>query len=55
MLQVFRDFAISIDTPPDDDRFGFSVVGGKDEGFQCRVDEVHPGETDSFLDCTCIC
>jgi hypothetical protein len=41
--EVLRDFAISIDTPPDDDRFGFSVVGGKDEGFQCRVDEVHPG------------
>ena len=43
---------MTIDTPPGDDRFGFFVVGGKDEGSQCQVEEVHPGEM--FIQ-QCIC
>nr|AVM85884.1 MPP5 [Oscarella lobularis] len=40
---VFRDIAISVDMRPGENRFGFSVVGGKDEGFQVKVDSVQSG------------
>ena len=28
----------------EDDRFGFSVMGGQDEGFKPRIDEVGTGK-----------
>ena len=34
----------------EDDRFGFSVMGGQDEGFQPRIDEVGPGRWTLLLD-----
>ena len=34
---------VDVTLGPDDRRFGFSVVGGREEGFPPRIDEIAPG------------
>eukprot|EP00118_Oscarella_pearsei_P000613 m.5379 g.5379 ORF g.5379 m.5379 type:complete len:1656 (+) comp13020_c0_seq1:143-5110(+) len=40
---LFKDIAVSVEMLKGEGKFGFSVVGGKDEGFQVKVDSVQPG------------
>ena len=39
-----REYVIHLQMEEDEPRFGFSVMGGEDEGFPPRVDEVSMGE-----------
>ena len=37
------EFAVNVRILGDEKRFGFSVMGGVDEGFPPRIDEISPG------------
>ena len=47
LLQMFyyMDIEMALGESEDEQRFGFSVMGGSDEGFPPTIDEVVPGET----------
>jgi hypothetical protein len=40
----YEEFDLSLLMNDDEVRFGFSVIGGYDEGIAPRVDDVSPGE-----------
>lgn len=37
------EFSVNVRILGDEKRFGFSVMGGTDEGFPPRIDEISPG------------
>lgn len=43
LQQPTNAFSIVLEITEDEKRFGFSVVGGVDEGFHPRIDEVVEG------------
>ena len=44
-----REHTVHLQMEEDEPRFGFSVMGGQDEGFPPRVDEVTAGEFAGFF------
>ena len=43
------EFSVNVRILGDEKRFGFSVMGGVDEGFPPRIDEVSPGMKRSLI------
>lgn len=46
------EFAVNVRILGDEKRFGFSVMGGVDEGFPPRIDEISEGKLTSWHDVT---
>lgn len=46
------EFAVNVRILGDEKRFGFSVMGGVDEGFPPRIDEISKGKLTSWHDVT---
>ena len=44
---------VEVTLGPNDRRFGFSVVGGQEEGFPPRIDEIAKGKEIEEFDCRC--
>ena len=44
------EFSVNVRILGDEKRFGFSVMGGVDEGFPPRIDEISKGEFIQYMD-----